>query len=99
MIRHKTRQEIDIMRDAAQIVSRTLGLIAENIDEGVTPYHLDQLAESYIISQNAVPGFKGLYGCPSTLLISVNEQVVHGLALKLQLNHKRHSQERNWPRN
>ena len=79
MIRHKTLQEINIMRDAAQIVSRTLGLVAQNIDEGVTPLHLDQLAENYILSQDAVPGFKGLYGCPSTLLISVNEQVVHGL--------------------
>jgi methionyl aminopeptidase len=45
----------------------------------VTPKFLDQLAEDYIRSQNAIPGFLGLYGCPSTLLISVNEQVVHGL--------------------
>ena len=40
------------MRDAAQIVSRTLGLVAQNIDEGVTPLQLDQLAENYIISQD-----------------------------------------------
>lgn len=67
------------MREAAQIVSRTLGKVAEVIKEGVTPKFLDELAEAYILSQNAIPGFKGLYGCPSTLLISVNEQVVHGL--------------------
>ncbi len=79
MIIHKTSHEIDLMRDAAQIVSRTLGLIAENMHEGMTPVYLDKIAEDYIISQNAIPGFKGLYGCPSTLLISVNEQVVHGL--------------------
>ena len=40
------------------------------------------MAEDYILSQDAIPGFKGLYGCPSTLLISVNEQVVHGLPTK-----------------
>ena len=79
MIRYKTPQEIEIMREAAQIVSRTLGLVAKHMQPGVTPRFLDQLAEDYIRTQNAIPGFKGLYGCPSTLLISVNEQVVHGL--------------------
>lgn len=76
---YKTAAEIAIMREASQIVSRTLGKVAEIIREGVTPRELDLMAEEYILSQNAKPGFKGLYGCPSTLLISVNEQVVHGL--------------------
>ena len=79
MIRYKTHNEIEIMRQAALIVSRTLGLIAKNIVPGKTPKELDRMAEDYIRSQNAIPGFLGLYGCPSTLLISVNEQVVHGL--------------------
>jgi methionyl aminopeptidase len=79
MIKYKTPQEIEIMREAAQIVSRTLGLVAKHMKPGVTPKYLDKLAEDYIRSQNAIPGFLGLYGCPSTLLISVNEQVVHGL--------------------
>ena len=67
------------MREAAQIVSRTLGEIAKVIGPGVTGNQLDKLAEDYIRSQGAVPGFKGLYDCPSTVLVSVNEQVVHGL--------------------
>jgi methionyl aminopeptidase len=79
MILYKTPEEIEIMRQAAQVVSRTLGKIAERIAPGVTPKELDLYAEDYILSQDAKPGFKGLYGCPSTLLISVNEQVVHGL--------------------
>ncbi len=79
MIKYKSIEEIAIMREAAQVVSRTLGKVAEMIGPGITPKQLDEMAESYIISQNAIPGFKGLYGCPSTLLISVNEQVVHGL--------------------
>lgn len=79
MIIYKSAAEIEIMRQAAQVVSRTLGKIAEVIDIGVTPKFLDEMAEDYIRSQNAIPGFKGLYGCPSTLLISVNEMVVHGL--------------------
>lgn len=79
MIILKTAEEIEIMREAAQVVSRTLGKIAELIGPGVTGKQLDVLAEEYILSQGATPGFKGLYGCPSTVLVSVNEQVVHGL--------------------
>lgn len=76
---YKTTEEIAIMREAALIVSRTLGEVAKHMKIGVTPIFLDQLAEEFIRNQNALPGFKGLYGCPSTLLISINEQVVHGL--------------------
>jgi len=79
MIIYKTAEEIELMRQAALVVSRTLGMLAKEIKPGVTPKYLDQLAEEYILSQGAVPGFKGLYGCPSTLLTSVNEAVVHGL--------------------
>jgi methionyl aminopeptidase len=79
MILYKSLAEIEIMREAAQVVSRTLGKVAAEIKAGITPKYLDALAEDYIRSQKAIPGFLGLYGCPSTLLISVNEQVVHGL--------------------
>lgn len=67
------------MRQAAQIVSRTLGKIAEKIGPGVTPIELDALAEDYIRSQNAIPGFLGLYDFPNTLCVSVNDAVVHGI--------------------
>jgi methionyl aminopeptidase len=76
---YKTAAEIEIMREAALVVSRTLGLVAKHLKPGITPAELDRMAEEYIQSQGAISGFKGLYGCPSTLLISVNEQVVHGL--------------------
>jgi methionyl aminopeptidase len=79
MIILKTAEEIEKLRQAALVVSRTLGMLAAEIKPGVTPKYLDQLAEDYIRSQGAEPGFKGLYGCPSTLLTSVNEAVVHGL--------------------
>jgi methionyl aminopeptidase len=79
MIIYKTPEEIEIMREAAQIVSRTLGKIAEVIKPGINTLLLDELAEDYIRSQNAIPGFKGMYGFPHTLCISVNEAVVHGM--------------------
>jgi len=79
IIIYKTAAEIEKLRQAALVVSRTLGLVAANIRPGVTPKYLDEIAEKYILEQGAIPGFKGLYGCPSTLLTSVNEAVVHGL--------------------
>lgn len=79
MIIYKTPEEIEIMREAAQIVSRTLGLLAAHIEPGVTPLELDKMAEDYIRSQDAIPGFLGLYDFPNTLCISVNDQVVHGI--------------------
>jgi methionyl aminopeptidase len=79
MIIYKTPEEIELMREAAQIVSRTLGLLADKVKPGVTPLDLDKIAEEYIRSQDAIPGFLGLYNFPNTLCISVNEQVVHGI--------------------
>lgn len=79
MIHYKTSEEIELMRLSAQIVSRTLGLIAEKIGPGVTSLQLDKLAEEYIRDQGAVPGFLGFGGYPNTLCMSVNDQVVHGI--------------------
>lgn len=79
MIIPKTLEEIELIRQSALLVSKTLGMIATEIKPGVTTLDLDKKAEEFIRDHGAVPGFKGLYGCPSTLLTSVNEQIVHGL--------------------
>jgi methionyl aminopeptidase len=79
MIRYKSLEEIEIMRESAMLVSETLGMLAAEIKPGVSPLALDALAEQYIRDHKAVPGFLGLYDCPNTLLTSVNEQVVHGI--------------------
>mgnify|MGYP000560195644 FL=1 len=79
MIQIKTLEEIEIMRESALVVSKTLGMLSKEVKAGVTTNQLDKLAEDFIREQGAVPGFLGLYDCPSTLLCSVNEAVVHGL--------------------
>lgn len=79
MIIPKTLEEIELIRQSALLVSKTLGMIATELKPGVTTLDLDKKAEEFIRDHGAVPGFKGLYGCPSTLLTSVNEQIVHGL--------------------
>lgn len=79
MIKIKTREEIELMRESALIVSKTLGEVAKAIKPGVTTLQLDKIAEEYIRDQGAVPGFLGLYDFPNTLCMSPNSQVVHGI--------------------
>ncbi len=75
----KTNEEIELMRQSAQLVSKTLGMIAKEIRPGISTLYLDRLAETYIRDHGAQPGFKGLYDFPNSLCTSVNEQVVHGI--------------------
>lgn len=79
MIITKNKEELELMRESAQIVSRTLGIIAKEIKPGVTTLQLDKIAEEFIRSQDAIPGFLGLYDFPNTLCVSPNAQVVHGI--------------------
>ncbi len=90
MIFLKSESEIKKMREAAQLVSRTLAEVAKEIKPGVETGTLDRIAEDFIKKNNARPAFKG-YGpksspFPATLCISVNEEVVHGIPGKRKLN-------------
>ncbi|MFK8266665.1 type I methionyl aminopeptidase [Capnocytophaga cynodegmi] len=85
MIHLKTLEEIEIMKESAQVVSRTLGILAKEIKPGITTLQLDKIAEEYIRSQDAIPGFLGLYKFPNTLCVSPNAQVVHGIPNNIPL--------------
>ena len=54
MIIPKTREQIEIMRESALLVSKTLGLIASQIGPGVTTLHLDKIAEEFIRDNGGV---------------------------------------------
>jgi len=82
MIHLKTKEEIEIMRKSALLVSETLGLMAELLEPGVSTLELDKKAEEYIRDHGGEPGFLGLYDFPNTLCMSPNEQVVHGFPNK-----------------
>jgi methionyl aminopeptidase len=79
MIKIKTREEIELMRESALLVSKTLGMLASEVKPGVSTLYLDKLAESYIRDHGGIPGFLGLYDFPNTLCMSPNAQVVHGV--------------------
>ena len=86
MIIPKSREEIELMRESALIVSKTLGMLAPEIKPGVTTLELDKMAEEFIRDHGAEPGFLGLYDFPNSLCMSPNSQVVHGIPNKTPLN-------------
>lgn len=79
MIYIKSSGEIELMRIAGRITAETLKVLEEAIKPGITTLELDKIAEEYILKNNCKPAFKGLYGFPSTICASVNDEVVHGI--------------------
>ena len=79
MIFLKNKDEIKNIDYACKIVRDTLFHLEEKIDLDITPLDLDRIAEEYIILKGGIPGFKGLYGFPNTLCISIEDEVVHGI--------------------
>ena len=82
MIIYKSLEEIELIRESALLVSKTLGELKKHIAPGVIPLDLDKIAETFIRDHDADPGFLGLYDFPNTLCISINEAVVHGIPNK-----------------
>lgn len=78
-IYYKTEEEIELIRQNCLLVSKTLAVVGKHLKEGVTGSKLDALAEEFIRDHGAEPGFKGYRGFPSTLCISKNEVIVHGI--------------------
>ena len=73
------------MRESAQLVSKTLGMLAPLIVPGAIPLDLDKRAEEFIRDQGGVPAFLGLYDFPNSLCMSPNAQIVHGIPGKKPL--------------
>jgi methionyl aminopeptidase len=85
MIHIRTREEIEIIRRNALMVTATLTEVANFLKPGITTLSIDEMAEQFIRDHGGVPSFKGYGGFPYSLCISVNEQVVHGFPGKYEL--------------
>lgn len=67
------------MKQSAQLVSKTLGLVAKEIKPGITTNFIDKMAAEFIRDHGGEPAFLGMYGFPKNLCISPNAEVVHGI--------------------
>lgn len=78
----KSPQELDLMRQAGEIVGDTLNLLKASIEPGMTTRDLDRIAFKEITRRGATPTFKGYRGFPATICASINEEIVHGIPSK-----------------
>jgi methionyl aminopeptidase len=80
VIHLKTAEEIETIACAGAIIAELFRVIPERVRPGASTAELDAFAEELIRGHpGATPAFKGLYGFPASLCISVNHEVVHGI--------------------
>ena len=79
MVYTRSEREINMISKSCQIVADTIEMLSEYVIAGTSLIDLDNKAEEYIVSCGARPAFKGYMGFPSTLCISIDDAVVHGL--------------------
>ena len=79
MIKIKSQEEIDLMREAGRITRDTLKVVENSIRVGISTKELDKIAYDYIKSQGATPSFKNYGGFPGSICASVNDTIVHGI--------------------
>lgn len=85
MIHYKSREEVEIIKEGALILGKAHGEVAKRVKPGVKTIELDRIAEEFIRDHDGVPSFKNYNGFPSSLCISLNENVVHGFPGEYEL--------------
>ena len=80
MVHLKSPREIELMAEGGHILAATLALLASSVVPGISTGELDALGEEFIRSHDgAEPAFKGLYGFPGSVCVSINQEIVHGI--------------------
>ena len=85
MVYKRSENEIKMISKSCQIVADTIDMLSEFVIPGALVSDLDKKAENFITSQGARPAFKGYMGFPSTLCISIEDAVVHGIPGDIEL--------------
>jgi len=80
MIQLKSAREIELMAEGGRILAGAIAAVKARVAPGVTTLELDEVADRYIRShEGATPAFKGLYGFPRSICLSINNEIVHGI--------------------
>ena len=89
MVSIKSKREIELMSEPCKITAKVYDMLEKNIKPGMTTYELDQIAEKFIKEQGGIPaqkgypsGVRGIPNFPSTLCVSINDEVIHGIPSK-----------------
>ncbi|MFC1687955.1 type I methionyl aminopeptidase [Patescibacteria group bacterium] len=79
MIIIKSHDEIDKMREGGKILSSALQKVIALVRPGISSLELDAKAYDFLLANGGKPAFKNYQGYPSTLCVSINSEVVHGI--------------------
>jgi methionyl aminopeptidase len=79
MIPIKSEKELNIMREAGKILGKVMKELRRSVKAGISSKEIDEITERLILSESALPAFKGYKGFPASACVSVNEEIVHGI--------------------
>jgi len=82
MIVIKSKQEIDLMREAGKVCKIIFDELAKLIKPGISTKDIDDLVEQTVKKYGMKAAEKGYYGYPASVCTSVNDEVVHGIPAK-----------------
>ncbi len=85
MMIYKTNDQVELMRQSALLVSKTLTEIAGTLKPGITTLSIDRKVGEFIKDHQAIPSFLNYNGYPASVCISVNDEVVHGIPNKKRI--------------
>lgn len=85
MIHLKTKREIELMREAGQILAACHKEIRKLIQPGITSMEIDSFAESFLKKNGATPEQKGYKGYEYATCASINDEICHGFPRKQPL--------------
>ncbi|HTW19730.1 MAG TPA: type I methionyl aminopeptidase [Mycobacteriales bacterium] len=88
MIQIKTRDEIELMRQAGLVVGTALAALRDAVRPGISTADLDEVARGVIYGAGATPSFLGYHGFPATICTSVNSEIVHGIPSPTMVIHE-----------
>ncbi|MFP4549565.1 MAG: type I methionyl aminopeptidase [Spirochaetales bacterium] len=75
----KNPTQIEKIRESGRILSRTLHTLGKLVQPGVSPIDIDHECRRLLKEAGATPAFLDYHGFPSSICVSVNEQVIHGI--------------------
>ncbi len=81
----KSRDEIAIMKEAGRIVSGVRDLLIDSLHPGMVELELDEIARREFKKAGVIPTFLGYRGYPATVCVSINDEIVHGIPSKREI--------------
>ena len=92
MVTIKSKKEIELMKESCKVVAQLYQKLEKEIKPGMTTLELDQIAEKEIKRLGAIPaqkgynpGVKGVPRFPSSICVSINDEVIHGIPSKYRI--------------